>query len=228
MTILFRPMMLDNNFKDYDEYWERRGFNAPSLERAKKLTKLIDNGTTLLDVGCGDGTVIEYLSKHNKLKDVQGIDISKTAVEHVIKKRFNAEIVDVTSDEFKKFLKAKKFDYVVITEVLEHIQDLETVVSLLHNHIERALFISIPNTGFFIHRFRLMFGRFPLVVIKQHVKEHIRFWTNKDFIYWAHHQGYKVDKVVVTSGMGIKLLVPLERMMPSLFGNQILYKLTKI
>lgn len=225
--LLFGPMMLDDDFRDYDEYWEKRGFHAPSLRRAQRLTKMIDNGSTLLDIGCGDGTVIDYLSKHNRLKSAEGIDISKRAVSHVQKKGYKAKVVDITSPEFNRFLRNKNYDYVVITEVLEHIYNPENVVKLLYGHVNKALFVSVPNTGFFLHRLRLLFGRFPMVTIQQHVKEHIRFWTMKDFIYWAEYHNYKVDKVVDISGMRIGPFKILERKMPGMFAPQILYKMIK-
>lgn len=67
---LFKQMPLDNNFKDYDDYWEKRGFTAPSLYRAELISKYIELNSTILDIGCGDGTVIDYLSKKNKPNNI--------------------------------------------------------------------------------------------------------------------------------------------------------------
>jgi len=223
---LFRPMPLDNNFEDYDEYWQNRGFHAPSLHRAKIISKYIKTNSKILDIGCGDGTIIEYLSKNNNPEEIIGVDISKRAVDYVKEKGFNAFEIDMLSDEFTRFLENKKFDYIIITEVLEHVQEPEKVVAAIKNKFNKSIFISIPNAGFFIHRLRLLFGRFPVVVIVQHIKEHIRFWTAKDFIYWCNYLGFKVDNTFVSTGLNFKPLIFLEKMFPSFFGCQIIYKIS--
>jgi methionine biosynthesis protein MetW len=221
------PMPLDNNFKDYDEYWDNRGFHEPSARRAKKIALHIEPGSTVLDVGCGDGTVMAYLSKNSKIKRVVGIDISKKAVNYVKEQGYEAYEFDVLTKEFSDYLKDKKFDYIIITEVLEHIQDAELVIELLGKHVNKNIFVSIPNAGFFPNRIRFMLGKFPLVMIQQHVKEHIRFWTLSDFVYWAGYHGFKVEKAIVSSGLGVKALSFVENAWPSLFADQLIYKLNK-
>lgn len=74
-SALFGPMLL-NDFKSYDEYWTKRGFHEPSRHRAEIISEHIDEGSTILDVGCGDGTVLDYLSKNCSPKDLMGVDLS--------------------------------------------------------------------------------------------------------------------------------------------------------
>jgi len=78
-SVLFRPMPLDN-FKSYDEYWTKRGFHEPSRHRAEIISGYINKNSTILDVGCGDGTVLDYLSKNCSPKELIGVDISEKAV----------------------------------------------------------------------------------------------------------------------------------------------------
>ena len=49
-------------------------------EEFKVISKLIDDKSRVLDVGCGDGILMEYLSK-NKVVDVRGLEISKEKVQ---------------------------------------------------------------------------------------------------------------------------------------------------
>ncbi|HRY28271.1 MAG TPA: methionine biosynthesis protein MetW [Candidatus Moranbacteria bacterium] len=222
---LFRPMPLDNNFENYDEYWQSRGFHAPSLNRAKIISKHIKIKAKILDIGCGDGTIIDYLSKNNEPQEIIGIDVSQKAVDYVKAKGYKAFKIDVFSDEFVDFIKDKKFDYIIITEVLEHVQDPEKIMLSVKNYFTESIFISIPNAGFFVNRLRLLFGRFPLVMIQQNIKEHIRFWTSKDFIYWCNYLGFKIDNTFVSAGLYFKPLEFLEKLYPSLFAQQIIYKI---
>ncbi|GBE16231.1 bifunctional 3-demethylubiquinone-9 3-methyltransferase/ 2-octaprenyl-6-hydroxy phenol methylase [bacterium BMS3Abin15] len=219
---LFRAMPLDDNFKNYDEYWKNRGFHAPSLNRAKIISQHIKSESRILDIGCGDGTIMEYLSKNNKPQEIIGIDISQKAVNFVNEKGFKAFKFDIFSDEFAEFLKDKKFDYIIITEVLEHVQNPEIIMNLIKKHVLDSIFVSIPNAGFFVNRIRLLFGKFPLAMIQQHIKEHIRFWTLTDFLYWCTYLGFNIDSYFVSSGLYFKPLEFLEKLSPSLFAQQII------
>lgn len=218
-------MPLDNDFGDYNEYWENRGFHAPSLAKAKIISKHIKNNAKILDIGCGDGTVIDYLSKNNNPQEIIGVDISQKAVDYVNARGHEAFNFDVFSDEFANLIKDKKFDYIIITEVLEHVHNPEIIMNLIKKHVNDSIFVSIPNAGFFVNRIRFLFGRFPLVMIQQHIKEHIRFWTVKDFIYWSNYLGFCVEEVIVSSGLYFKPLRFLENFSPSLFAQQIIYKI---
>lgn len=228
-TEISKPMPLDDNFLNYNQYWIDRGFDdadIPAINRAKKISKFIEPNSTILDIGCGNGAVIDYLSKNKNPKKIIGIDISKEAVEYVKKNGHEAYEIDISTDVFANFIKDKEFDYIIITEVLEHIQNPEILITTIKKHFTKSVFVSIPNSGFFIHRIRILFGKFPVIAIVQHIKEHIRFWTMKDFIFWSNYHGYEVDNIMVTAGLNIKPLKFLENLLPSLFASQVIYKLT--
>lgn len=189
---LFKPMPLDD-FGDYDEYWRKRETFDTSLHRAKLISLYIKEDKRILDIGCGNGGTMKYLNEHNKPAELIGVDISKVAVEYARKRGLKALKMDIFSSEFKKFLQNNTFDYILINEVIEHVQSPETIlreINLTQKNIR--LFISIPNAGFILNRLRFLLGRFPLTNIKLHIKEHIRFWTYKDFLYWIDKLGFKV------------------------------------
>jgi len=174
------------------------------------------------------GEVIEYLYNNNSPKKVVGIDISSEAIKQLAKKGFDGKVIDIQSKKFKIFLKQNiKFDYIIITEVLEHIQHPEAVILTIKEILPNAIiFISVPNAGFIIHRLRLLFGRFPIVSINCHIKEHIRFWTYKDFKFWVNYLGYKIKSYDGNSNF--KLLgLYIGRLFPSLFAQQIVYQIKK-
>ena len=217
---------LEKDFKDYDSYWKSRGFNAPSLERAKIISQYLKKGKKILDVGCGDGTMMEYLQQNNEPRKIIGIDISSYAVEYVRRKGYDAQVMDASSEEFENFLESHNFDYIIITEVLEHLQEPEKIIKNIKKHCPGAiLFISIPNTGFIMHRLRLLFGKFPIVIIAEDIKEHIRFWTFSDFKYWCNFFGYKIKNYHSCAGSTKILGIDLGKIYPSLFATQIIFEL---
>jgi methionine biosynthesis protein MetW len=224
---LTRPMPLENNFSDYDAYWAARGFHGPSRRRAELIAPQIAPGSSVLDVGCGDGTILRHLKQTRGIGEAIGIDISAKAVEHVRAQGFQAAVVDVTSADFPAFLDGKSFDYIVVTEVIEHVQESEKVLESIRDHFTRAAFVSVPNTGFFLYRLRLLFGRFPIVLIQAHMKEHVRFWTYRDFRYWLDYLGFEVESVRVSAGLFFAPLAFLERWFPGLFASQIIYRIRR-
>jgi len=123
-------------------------------------------------------------------------------------------------------MKDKTFDYIVLSEILEHIQEPEKIMRIIKNRFNKNVIITIPNSGFILHRLRLLFGKFPVVVIVYHVKEHIRFWTHSDFRYWCKHLGYKVISCQSSGGInGLKF--DLSKISLSLFAYGLLYQITR-
>jgi len=223
-----KPMPLKNNFEDYNSYWKHRGFAKPAINRGNLISPRIQKNKNILDIGCGDGSLMQVLIKKNSPNFIYGIDISKEAINHVKSNGMNGRVIDIQSNNFEKFLKSQKFDYIIITEVLEHIQNPEKVIEIIKEYCPNAIiFISIPNAGFITHRLRLLFGKFPLVVIVEHIKEHIRFWTHSDFKYWINYLGFELKDYFVCAGLYYKPLKFLETMSPSLFAQQIIYEIRK-
>ena len=67
--------------------------------------------------------------------------------------------------------------------MLEHIVDPEIVAKDLFEKAENYFVFTVPNTGFWKFRMRLLFGKFPNQW-KLHQSEHLRFWTVTDMEQW--------------------------------------------
>lgn len=224
---LFSEMPLKYNFKNYDEYWIKRGFISPAITRANLISPRISKNKRILDIGCGDGSLMKVLVKKNSPSFIYGIDISAKAIKHTRYKNLKGKVINIQTKNFKKFLSSNKFDYIILTEVIEHIQNPEDILLLIKQTQPNAkIFVSIPNSGFILHRLRLLLGKFPVVTINIHVKEHIRFWTHSDFKYWSNFLGFKIKNVIVSSTSKI-LGIDLGKLLPSLFAIQIIYELKR-
>lgn len=115
----------------------------------KVLNKKISSGKLkVLDIGCGAGTICFYLA--NKGHKVTGIDISQKAVNEcrTSAKRLGIKNVDFIRLDFpKENLRNKKYDIVILTEVIEHIENdnlaLKEILKLLKSN--GLLILSTPS-----------------------------------------------------------------------------------
>lgn len=67
-------------------------------------------------------------------------------------------------------------------------------------------------------------GRFPITTIIYHMKEHLRFWTPKDFDEWAKTVGLKVDATHGQFVRGDAIVKFFIKKFPKLFASQIIYE----
>ena len=116
-------------------------------------------GISVLDVGCGDGAILQYLVEH-KAVDAHGVDISERAVAHCRAQGLDVWLADVTQPEALGAL--AEYDYIILSEIIEHVSTPEDLLNGLHAHVRQAFIISVPNTGYIWHRPRLLLGCFPL------------------------------------------------------------------
>jgi methionine biosynthesis protein MetW len=195
---------------NYDDYWRVRG-DHQVVARFPIIAKHLNRGETLLDIGCGEGTGIAYLTARAGVVGV-GLDISSVAVEMARSKGVDARVADVMAPDFAP---DRTFDTILISEVLEHIAEPERVLTRVRDHVGKRLILTFPNIGYLPHRLRLLFGGFP-VQWGWHPGEHLRFWSLSDFTWWLDQLGYEV--VSVRASNGIRGLAAVR---PSLFGNQI-------
>lgn len=215
----YRAPLPLQSFQDYDGYWEHRAVEEREVQPRWTLAlRHIPHGASVLDVGCGTGGFMRYLTEQRPDVTVEGTDISEAAVKVAQSEGFRAFAADLTTEQL-----GRTYDVVTCFEVIEHIHDAEEVLMAMRDAAPR-LVVSCPNIGYVEHRARLaLFGRFPNTTIMFHAKEHIRHWTVRDFRDWAAHHGQRVISVEGQKGYPA---VPWRRW-PSLFAAQVVYVLQR-
>ena len=195
---------------DYADYWHIRGLHA-FQPRFQIFADAIDSGATVLDIGCGDGSLLEYLAGTRGIRGY-GVDVSEEAVRLAKTRGVDATVANILHWDLEQ-----KYDYIILSEVLEHLINPERVIVKVRDHFRQRLLISIPNIGYYRHRLRLMFGRFP-VQWEWHPAEHLRYWTVTDFVEWLSELGLQVVSLQASNGLPL-----LFRYFPNLFGDQIVF-----
>ena len=131
---------------DYEEYWTRvsQGYRPVSIAKQKMIASMIEEGSSVLDVGCGGGNLLQYLVEKKKIKPF-GVDVAVKADELTRKRGIEAQVADLTKDGFTL---PQTYDYVVISEVLEHLPNPEQLMFKLKGKVNKFIIITVPNSGF--------------------------------------------------------------------------------
>lgn len=213
---------------DYDEYWDRKaqsgmGILSPWRERrARVFTALVKRGDRVLDLGVGDGALLAYMIEHAAIVGC-GLDVSPKAVEFCRAHGLEVHLADINqpiADAIAAAFGADAvFDHIVLSEIIEHLPDPESLLLALRPFARESILVSIPNTGFHQHRLRLLMGRFPLQWVVT-PGEHLRFWTRADFHWWARALGFTIAHEAAYQGTPM-----LKRVWPGLFAAAFVYQL---
>jgi methionine biosynthesis protein MetW len=203
---------------DYDVYWTRRhpGGVQPRFEI---IARGMHGGERVLDVGCGDGAMLEYLRDARHITGI-GVDISREAVARAHARGVDARVGSIDDLSTSP---PHAFDHVVMSEVVEHVADAERLLREGWRLTKRTLWVTFPNIGYFPHRLRLLTGRFPVqwVVFPA---EHLRFWTVPDFRDWLRGLGLPAAQFTPSNGLAVG---GLHRLWPNLLANQMVARIDR-
>ena len=118
----------------------------------KIIAKLIEKNTRVLDVGCGDGTLMEFLKDNNKI-DIRGIEISKNNVQKCIGKGLT--VIEGDAEKDLSQFPDGSFDFVILSQTLQAFLNPEKVISELLRVGKKAI-VTIPNFGYWKVRLHLL------------------------------------------------------------------------
>ena len=160
----------------------------------KIIADMITENTRVLDVGCDDGSLMEFL-KEEKNVDIRGIEISKQKVQTCISKGLTVIEGDAEFD-LKQF-PDKSFDYVVLGQTLQAFINPEIVIKELLRVGNKAI-VTIPNFGHWKVRIDLLFqGTMPVTKTlpnEWYNTPNIHMCTIKDFFKFSETINFKIFK----------------------------------
>ena len=158
------------------------------------ISDLIENNTRVLDVGCGDGTLMKYL-KDNKNVDTRGLEISKNNVQICISKGLT--VIEGNAEKDLKQFPNSSFNYAILSQTLQAFYDPEKVIDDLLNVAEKAI-VTIPNFGFWKVRLDLLIkGTMPVtknLPDEWYNTPNLHMCTLKDFFNFCSKKKIKLYK----------------------------------
>ena len=172
----------------------------------KIIADIITENTRVLDVGCDDGSLMEFLLKVKNV-DIRGIEISKEKVQTCISKGLTVIEGDAEFD-LKQF-PDKSFDYVVLGQTLQAFINPEIVIKELLRVGNKAI-VTIPNFGHWKVRLNLLFqGTMPVTKTlpnEWYNTPNIHMCTIKDFFKFSKIMNFKIFKSFALMNKNVSII----------------------
>lgn len=132
---------------------------AQQREDFREILRLVRPGSRVLDIGCGEGALLELLAREKQI-DGRGLEISPHGVSACLSR--GLAVVQGDADRDLADFPSRAFDYAILSQTLQAVRAPGLVLNELLRIAERAI-VSLPNFGYWKVRLSLLAtGRMPM------------------------------------------------------------------
>ena len=164
------------------------------------IGEIVDPGSKVLDLGCGDGELLEWLAAHKNV-DARGVEISGTKVQRAIARGVSVYQGDI--DQGLADYPDQAFDYVILSQTLQETRHPLRVLREMLRVARRAI-VAFPNFGHWRVRVSMLAsGRAPktrLFPYDWYDSPNIHFLTVDDFEHLARQEELVVERRFFLTG----------------------------
>ncbi len=174
-------------------------------------------GARVLDLGCGDGTLLRYLWRERNASGY-GVEIDDAGVLACVKNGVNVIQSDLESglSDFED----RAFDYVILSQTLQAVRHSERIVREMLR-VGREGIVTFPNFGYWKNRLQVLGGKMPVsddLPFQWHDTPNIHLCTITDFEDFCGARGVRIlQRTVITNGSAVSIL-------PNLLGALAVYR----
>ncbi len=147
--------------------------------------------SSVLDVGCGDGTLLAYLQEEKGCR-CYGVEIDDTNVLACVRNGVN--VIQQNVEEGLSMFADKTFDTVLQLESLQAVKNTEEILREI-GRVGRESIVTFPNFAFWSHRLAIASGRMPVtksLPYQWYNSPNLRFATLVDFGDLALKNGFDI------------------------------------
>ena len=185
------------------------------------IIQWVEKGARVLDLGCGDGVLLELLIKNRGCHGT-GVEIDEKAIYRCMEKGLTVSHIDI--DTGLADYSNKRFDYVILNESLQEVLQPRTVI-LEALRVGKKVIVGIPNFCHVRARLQIFFqGRVPVtkkLPYEWYDTPNLRFLSLKDFRYFCKNNGINIlDEVGISDSKRVDFRL-------NLFAHTGLYLLEK-
>ncbi len=224
-------------FAEYFVHYPVKQSRFSSHDYARRMT---GHGREVLDLGCGNGFFAAELVREGNR--ITGVDVLKEPSAHeAFEKYFIANVADGLEPVIRK-LNGKRFDRVLLLDVLEHLPRPERLLKDCRQVLapQGTVVISVPNIANIAIRLMLLLGRFDYADRGILDRTHLRFYTRRTARVLLGDSGYRVVReestvIPIEAALGFggdtlwlrflnRFLFVLTFLWPGLFGYQTMFE----
>ena len=191
------------------------------------IADMIEPGTRLLDVGCGNGMLLDYLV-HSKQVDGRGIELSSDGVRACVSAGLS--VIQGDADTDLTSYPNQAFDYVVLSQTLQTVTAPRIVLENMLRIGQRAI-VSFPNFAYWRLRLHLaIHGQMPVsnsLPYHWYDTPNIHLCTIKDFLESCEELGVTVERSIALNREGQVRRIQSNAFLANLFGVQAVFLLKK-
>jgi len=187
----------------------------------RAILNWIRQGSSVLDLGCGDGTLLSLLVREKNVK-AQGIEIDEQAIYECVAKGLSVFHEDI--DRGLSDYSDQSFDYVVLHQSFQQVKKPDIVLQEALR-VGRKVIVGFPNFAHYQARFRMFFqGKTPVtpsLPYEWHDTPNLHFLSILDFIEYCRKRKIKIED---SAFMGNKRRISL---FPNLFALNGIFLITE-
>jgi len=191
------------------------------------ISEMVAPGTRVLDIGCGDGSLIEHLFT-TKGCDARGIEIDMALVTRAV--AHGMPVMQGDADIDLAHYPDGAFDYVVLSRTLQAVERPREVLRQMLRIGTRAV-VSFPNFGHWEVRAQLLLkGRMPVTDVWDRMwyeTPNIHPCTIRDFFELCAAEGYLVERWLAADEAGRRAPWRRSHRLANLFGEQAVFLLRR-
>lgn len=172
------------------------------------ILQWVEPASTVLDLGCGDGDLLELLVREKNVKG-QGIELSEQAIYRCVAKGLSVfhEDIDRGLSEYGD----KTFDYVILNQTLQQVRKPDEVLREALR-VGRNVIVGFPNFAHWSVRMQIFFrGKTPVthsLPYPWYDTPNLHFLTLSDFTDYCQERGIEIRRRAFWGGRGIVRLLP--------------------
>ena len=155
------------------------------------IARLVPEGSRVLDLGCGDGALLEHLRERRRCRGF-GIEIDDAKVAACVRRR--VQVLQLNLEEGLALFEDRSFDVVLQLDTLQHLRNTENMLRETAR-VGRLGVVSFPNFAHWPNRLRVASGRMPVtkaLPYQWYDTPNIRVGTYADFEVLARKNGLEV------------------------------------
>ena len=192
----------------------------------KIIAEWIEEKSTVLDLGCGDSTLLNYLISSKNISGY-GLERDIEEVQESIKKNINVIQADFNIG-LKQYFDENFFDYAIMTQALQENKNPDQIIQDMLR-VAREGIVTFPNMGFWKNRLQLgLFGRMPIsksLPNNWFDTPNIHLCTFNDFEELCENLEINIiEKKVLDNNYSTNFLL---KLFPNFFGEIALYRFEK-